>query len=77
LRNSLGISIFINTTRISNIFEKDNFYKRHPRANETQWIDVENGNFNIIKHLRNEKNLIYFQLFQKIVIIKYILNILI
>jgi len=54
LRNSIGTQVYINTTRISNYFEKDNFYKRHPRANETQWIDVENGkfliyNYNILK----------------------------
>lgn len=43
MRNSNGDVIFINETRIANVYEKDNFYKKNPNANQTQWIDVENG----------------------------------
>lgn len=55
MKNSIGISIFINKTRISNSFEKNNFYKKHPRANETQWIDVEDGIINKLKSYVNYK----------------------
>jgi hypothetical protein len=45
LYDSSNKLVFINETNISNQFERNEFYKRHPDSENLQWIDVQNGIF--------------------------------
>ncbi len=51
-----NLVVRINEKDIANSFDKNNFFKRHPNAEDIQWIDVENEHFMIWMNMETYNN---------------------